>query len=726
MNLSISQLLSLVSIFICGILLTIAVALSSYRNQVNQLESAATDRLQATKSRLEKTFFQDLSFTLALEAFAQNFTELDTEDPEVRDRLKREFKLFAETLESNSDDIISLQLAPDGIVTYVTNEERNKAALGHDLFTNDSRREQSLNTLRSKTQLVAGPLTLLQGGEAIIARRSIIIPNKQLFDPQRYIRQGRATSESAWLRSIPNDFWGFATALIDTQSLYKRSGLSQSDGLFNYALKGRHGLGWKGEIFWGDPVVFERSFKSVEIDLNGGSWILSAQVVNDDTYITFFSIIIFGAFITVFLTLAAFTLLRHHKLSESKRLLENQQHLLEETVKKRTTELEEAKDQALAASKLKTDFLANMSHEIRTPLNSVIGLTHMALQSQLDEKQKAMIEKANMAGEILLRVIDDILDLSKMESEKLILESIDFQLKKLVANVVELFAIQAKNKQLTITYHVDDDVEDYLSGDPTRLSQILINLINNAVKFSQKSGCIAIHTKLVNREDSNVTLQFTVKDDGIGISDEDKEKLFQAFSQADTSITRKFGGTGLGLIISKRLVEMMDGNIWLSSQESKGSTFCFTVVLEAAQFNQAGSNKTVIPSKPDATEILKGAHILVAEDNNFNQDVIELILTSNGMSLKIANNGKDALNLLKQEPFDAVLMDCQMPEMDGFTATEQIRQLNQFKNLPIIALTANTMGSDQAKAFSCGMDDFVSKPVKPEVLLQILASWIKK
>ena len=394
---------------------------------------------------------------------------------------------------------------------------------------------------------------------------------------------------------------------------------------------------------------------------------------------------------------------------------------LEERVEQRTRELTQAKQLAESASRIKSEFLANMSHEIRTPLNSILGMAHLAMNTEADSRNRDYLKKIQFSGEHLLGIIDDVLDFSKLVAGKLKIDTADFELSRVLESVNNMVAGKAAAKGLELVFDIDAKICANLRGDPLRLVQVLVNYADNAVKFTEK-GRVTLRAKKIGENETSCLVRFEVQDTGIGMSAAEQAKLFQPFQQLDTSSTRQYGGTGLGLAICKQLAAVMkDGEIGVESIPGQGSTFWFSLRLDKAWWSSRAEKQGRMDVPPALLATISGARILLVENNLFNQQVGTEFLENAGVTVCVAQNGKEAMDLLAHDTFDCVLMDIQMPVMDGFETTRQIRANPALAGMRVIAMTASASNRDRERCMGAGMDDFISKPFKPYTFYAVIA-----
>lgn len=402
-------------------------------------------------------------------------------------------------------------------------------------------------------------------------------------------------------------------------------------------------------------------------------------------------------------------------------------------MRKANGELKAANKAAKKANAAKTEFLANMNHEIRTPMNGVLGMTSLLRETALNSEQREFVEIIRRSGEMLLTIINDILDFSKIEAGKMIFENVEFNLLGTLANCAELLGATSQQRNVLLSLEIAPDVPAYLTGDAGRLQQVLTNLLSNAVRFTGSGGKILVLAEMERREETEAVLRFRVTDSGIGIDAETQKRLFEPFTQVDATTTRKYGGTGLGLAICRKLVNLMGGEIGVESRTGEGATFYFTARFGygAQTSGVTAAGETGLPAEDNGNpaslgrkeSLLRKPRLLIAEDNHINQKVAILQLRRLGYEADVAGNGMEVLAAMEHSPYDIILMDCQMPEMDGYETALTIRKTRPVPQPYIIALTANSMAGDRERCLASGMNDYVTKPVRSEDLAEAIGRW---
>ncbi len=670
----------------------------------------AKTRINEVSNRLSAVVNQHLQLTYGLAAFVHaqpNFTE-------------QEFEVFATSSQQNTDGVMSLQLAPDAVVRYMTNKEHHGKALGHDLLADPARRKIVKRAIDERRYVIAGPITLVQGGRAIIARNPIFLP------------EGEGEGEV---------FWGFATILLDIERLLLDAGLSKHEYWLDLAVRGKDALGAKGDVFFGDAKVFERDPVVASVILPGGSWQIGASRALDYRYLLPQRIVLWLVFCIVAPLLG--WMFWH---------LMNEPEVLKREVAVATTELQEAYarseaalTEAEVANKAKSEFLANMSHELRTPLNAIMGFATLIDTRTTEPHVHRYASQTLASARHLLALVNDILDFSRIQAVGIEIESKPFPLHRMLESVMDSLKALLGDKPVKAALTLDDGIPQHVCGDELRLTQILINFISNAAKFTA-AGMVELAVQLIHFGEGHVRLRFMVNDTGRGIPADKLSLIFEQFQQVDGSDTRHYGGAGLGLSITRSLVEAMEGELLVSSEEDKGSQFGVSLTLALPDVGPEMSSSALAIAETEADQVdarpgtdlasgvpapeslsLQGIGILIVDDNAVNRKLVSEMLGRRGATLVCAENGHEAVDVLLNglQPIDIVLMDIQMPVLDGLEATRLLREYYQI-DTPVIGLSANASAQDERISLEAGMNGYLRKPFRLEPLVALVQQLIKR
>ena len=636
-------------------------------------------------------------------------------------------------LDKNANDLIFLG---DGSSTYVAIENEARKALGSTSIRATFIAEKNLDHALARLRDLPGKYVILTTVGGMTDENEQVLSLKEIV--KRTVRTGRVIVSMEDSYVMEGVLGGWVTSGREHGRTAAKLMLSYLHGTplasLPPVLKSPNTFIFDDRVLEHSGIVLPPSIRSQAVFLHSRQGFYEKNrtliLTSEAGLALLLSLVITGSLFVVSRKNRALLVSRSRmeKTNEDLRAAITEQKRAEEEILRINRQLTQATVKAESATAIKSEFLANMSHEIRTPMNGVIGMTSLLLDSPLSSEQRKFAEAINSSGEALLSLINDILDFSKIEASKLDLEIVDFDIAALLANFSDAFALQAKNKGLTFTCTIDPDVPHGLSGDPKRLRQVLTNLVGNAMKFTLH-GEVSVRVSLLSATAVASLLRFAVRDTGIGIPADKQALIFQQFTQADASTSRRFGGSGLGLAISKKLVQLMDGEIGVSSVAGQGSEFWFTTCFATSLRDAPMSATPVPPSSVTHKPHWQGLRVLVAEDTPINQKVAIGLLKKLTLQVDVVSNGSEAIEALSTTPYDLVLMDMQMPEMDGLEATHIIRSGHSTvinPRIPIIAMTANAMRADEQICLDAGMDDYISKPVSLSSLLAMLEKWLPK
>ncbi|MEN8189342.1 MAG: ATP-binding protein [Thermodesulfobacteriota bacterium] len=667
-------------VFLIGILLTYLLANAEERRFQEQLHGQIIGQLAKIRAKLEAEVNANFYLTRGMVAYVASHPDID----------QGTFRHIAKVLLRHKNLVKNIALAPDNIVDFVYPLKGNKKVIGLDYRENKEQWPMVEEVIKSRQTIVAGPINLVQGGVAFICRSPIyLLSSDRLYGDDVY--------------------WGLTSIVIDKNKLFKAADFYSHDDSIRLAIRGIDGKGEQGGLIDGDPDVFQENPIVLSVSIPGGSWQLGAVPRHGWEVLSRPATFTWGGGLLVSLITALLVVFFLQRKEQVQR------------------QIGDALTRAESAGRAKSEFLANMSHEIRTPLNSIIGRSALALDHQIDKDTRSHLEMISSSSHNLLALVNDILDFSKIEAGELTIENSPFDLHDTVQSCCRTVKIllEDKDKSVALNHTIAPDVPRVVTGDALRLRQILLNLLSNSVKFTE-DGTIDLSVKCLPT-DNYLQIQFQVRDTGIGIAPEKLDSIFDKFSQVDHSATRKFGGTGLGLAICHYLCQLMGGDIEVTSTPGKGSTFSCTLLFTPCSDDELISVKDPLPTEP---QIVPPMSLLLVEDNEPNRILARMVLEKDNHHIEEAHDGLHALGLLAENDYDVVLMDVQMPVMDGFSATTIIRHAergDEIKGIdedlaaklrirlkgqhtPIIAMTAKAMSGDREECLAAGMDYYLSKP----------------
>jgi signal transduction histidine kinase/CheY-like chemotaxis protein len=660
---------------------------------VDEVRADTVRDLAAVRAAAEIAINKRVHLTLGLKANVSVNPDITSE----------EFANLAALLMHEANGIRSVTSIRDNVIDNVYPREGNEDAIGLELLRHPDQRAAAEYAIQTGRPWLGGPVKLVQGGEAFINRAPVYITV-----PGEQPGAGR--------------YWGMVSIVIDKQTIVDEL-MGNVPPTLSVAVRGRTDRGEPGDIFWGDRSIESLDPLSTEISLPTGSWQLYGVPRNGwpTRSLQATRLRTLGLSLAVLAGAMTFMVVQSfQRYREYAQRLERAHFALQRS----SVEMAAAQQAAEDASRAKSDFLANMSHEIRTPLSTVIGLTDLVLDTSLTAEQRDYLKMVHESGESLLAVINDILDFSKIEAGKLDLITTAFDIRSAVSDMIRPLSIRARSKGVVMTCDFDPDVPAVLEGDPYRLRQILVNLVGNALKFTE-AGEISVDVAVAKNTATTTDLYFSIRDTGIGIPKDQLVHIFGAFEQVDAGASRRFGGTGLGLTICARLVSLMNGRIWAHSELGKGSIFHFTIQMtnaltasptqvSAVDELQWSRNGSALLSAADEATPIRPLKILLAEDDPFNQRLGVALLEKQGHTVSLAASGRQVLDAWNSGTFDLIIMDVQMPEMDGLEATRRIREAEQPRgtHIPIVAMTAHALAGDRQMCLDAGMDAYTTKPLR--------------